>query len=154
MTVGDDVMVRRALIPVLGLLVLVLLPVVSAGCGGSPSTPSGYAPYSQIDLVFGDGTSAEAGKTLTVSYNGWLYDADAPDKKGVQFASSVTSGQMIFVAGSGEVIEGWDRGVIGMREGGLRRLTIPPSLGYGASRYSIIPPNATLVFELELMKVE
>jgi len=147
-------MVRRALIPVLGLLVLVLLPVVSAGCGGSPSTPSGYAPYSQIDLVFGDGTSAEAGKTLTVSYNGWLYDADAPDKKGVQFASSVTSGQMIFVAGSGEVIEGWDRGVIGMREGGLRRLTIPPSLGYGASRYSIIPPNATLVFELELMKVE
>jgi FKBP-type peptidyl-prolyl cis-trans isomerase FkpA len=154
MTVGDNVMVRRARIPVLGVLVLVLLPVVSAGCGDSPSTPSGYAPYSQIDLVFGDGASAETGKTLTLNYNGWLYDADAPDKKGVQFASSITSGQITYVAGSGEVIAGWEKGVIGMREGGTRRLTIPPSLGYGANRYSIIPPNATLVFELELVKVE
>ena len=147
-------MLRRALASVLGVLVLVLLPVVTAGCGDSPSTPSDYAPYSQIDLVFGEGASAETGKTLTINYNGWLYDSDAPDKKGVQFASSVTSGQMIFVAGSGEVIAGWDKGVIGMREGGLRRLIIPPSLGYGANRYSIIPPNATLVFELELVKVE
>jgi FKBP-type peptidyl-prolyl cis-trans isomerase FkpA len=154
MTVGDNVMVRRALIPVLGVLVLVLLPVLSAGCGDSPSTPSDYAPYSQIDLVFGDGASAETGNTLTLNYNGWLYDSDAPDKKGVQFASSATSGQIVFVAGSGQVIAGWDKGVIGMREGGMRRLTIPPSLGYGASRYSIIPPNATLVFDLELVKVE
>ncbi|MBP1603643.1 MAG: fbp 2 [Acidobacteria bacterium] len=147
-------MVRRALIPAPGLLILALLPLVAAGCGDSPSSPSGYAPFSQIDLVFGDGASAETGKTLTTNYNGWLYDADAPDKKGVQFASSVTSGQMVFVAGSGEVIAGWDKGVIGMREGGVRRLIIPPSLGYGANRYSIIPPNATLVFELELLKVE
>ena len=147
-------MVRRALIPVLGVLVLVLLPVVSAGCGDSPSTPSDYAPYSQVDLVFGEGAVAETGKTLTVNYNGWFYESDAADKKGVQFASSVTSGQMIFVAGTGEVIQGWDQGVLGMREGGLRRLIIPPSLGYGANRYSIIPPNATLVFELELLKVE
>ena len=147
-------MVRRALVPVLGVLVLILLPIVSAGCGDSPSTPSDYAPYSQTDLVFGEGASAETGKTLTVSYNGWFYDSGAADKKGVQFASSVTSGQMIFVAGTGEVIQGWDLGVLGMREGGLRRLIIPPSLGYGANRYSIIPPNATLVFELELLKVE
>jgi len=147
-------MVRSALVPVLGVLVLVLLPVLSAGCGDSPSTPSDYAPYSQIDLVFGDGASAETGNTLTLNYNGWLYDSDAPDKKGVQFASSATSGQIVFVAGSGQVIAGWDKGVIGMREGGMRRLTIPPSLGYGASRYSIIPPNATLVFDLELVKVE
>lgn len=147
-------MLRRALASVLGVLVLVLLPVATAGCGDSPSTPSDYAPYSQIDLVFGEGASAETGKTLTINYNGWLYDSDAPDKKGVQFASSATSGLMVFVAGSGEVIQGWERGVIGMREGGTRRLVIPPSLGYGANRYSIIPPNATLVFDLELLKVE
>ena len=147
-------MLRRALASVLGVLVLVLLPVVTAGCGDSPSTPSGYAPYSQIDLVFGEGASAETGKTLTINYNGWLYDSDAPDRKGVQFASSVTSGLMVFVAGSGEVIQGWEQGVIGMREGGIRRLVIPPSLGYGPNRYSIIPPNATLVFDLELLKVE
>jgi len=147
-------MVRRALIPAPGVLILALLPLVAAGCSDSPSSPSDYAPFSQIDLVFGDGASAETGKTLTTNYNGWLYDAGAPDQKGVQFASSVTSGQMVFVAGSGEVIAGWDKGVIGMREGGVRRLIIPPSLGYGANRYSIIPPNATLVFELELLKVE
>lgn len=147
-------MVRRARVSMLGVLVLVLLPVVSAGCGDSPSTPSGYAPYSQVDLVFGQGASAESGKTLTVNYDGWLYDAEAPDKKGVQFTSSATSGPMAFVVGSGAVIKGWDQGVVGMREGGIRRLTIPPSLGYGSTRYDIIPPNATLVFEVELLKVE
>jgi FKBP-type peptidyl-prolyl cis-trans isomerase FkpA len=154
MASGDDVMVRRALVPVLGVLALVALPFVLAGCGDSPSSPSDHAPYSQVDLVFGDGASAETGKTLTISYEGWLYDSSAPDKKGVLFASSRTSGQIAFVAGGGQVIEGWERGVIGMREGGRRRLTIPPSLGYGAARFSIIPPNATLVFELDLVKVE
>jgi hypothetical protein len=154
MASGDDVMVRRALVPVLGVLALVALPFVSAGCGSSPSTPSSYAPYSQVDLVFGDGTAAEAGKTLTVNYRGWFYDPEAADKKGVLFASSVVDGPLIFVAGSGSVIEGWEKGVLGMREGGLRRLTIPPSLAYGQNRYVIIPPNATLVFELELLKVE
>ena len=147
-------MVRRAMTPVLGLLVLAWLPFAAAGCGDSPSSPSDYAPYSQIDLVFGQGTSAETGKVLTLNYNGWLYDSTAADNKGVQFASSLTAGQITFTAGDGSVIEGWERGVIGMREGGVRRLTIPPSLGYGASRYSIIPPNATLIFELELVKVE
>ena len=147
-------MVRRALVPVLGLLALVMLPFAAAGCGSSPSSPSYYAPYSQIDLVFGNGASAETGKTLTVSYEGWLYDPDAPDKKGAHFASSLTSGQLTFVAGSGEVIAGWERGVIGMREGGRRRLTIPPSLAYGPNRYTIIPPNATLVFEFDLITVE
>ena len=147
-------MVRRAMIPVLGVLALALLPFVAAGCGNSPSSPSDYAPYSQIDLLFGQGSSAETGKILTLNYNGWLYDSTAADNKGAQFASSLTSGQIAFMAGDGSVIAGWERGVIGMREGGLRRLTIPPSLGYGASRYTIIPPNATLVFELELVKVE
>ena len=147
-------MVRRAMIRVLGFLAVVLLPFVAAGCGNSPSSPSDYAPYSQIDLVFGQGASAETGKVLTLNYNGWLYDSTAADNKGVQFASSLTSGQITFTAGDGSVIAAWEKGVIGMREGGLRRLTIPPSLGYGASRYSIIPPNATLIFELDLVKVE
>ena len=148
-------MVRRAMIPVLGFLALALLPFVAAGCGDSPSSPSDYAPYSQIDLVFGQGASAETGKVLTLNYNGWLYDSTAADNKGVQFASSLTSGQITFTAGDGSVIAGWEQGCDrACEEGGLRRLTIPPSLGYGASRYSIIPPNATLVFELELVKVE
>jgi FKBP-type peptidyl-prolyl cis-trans isomerase FkpA len=147
-------MVRRALVPALGLLALVWLPLAAAGCGESPSTPSDYAPYSQIDLVFGDGASAEAGKTLTMNYTGWLFDSGAADTKGAQFASSIAGGPLVFVAGTGSVIEGWEKGVLGMREGGLRRLTIPPSLAYGPDRYSIIPPNATLVFEIELVKVE
>ena len=147
-------MVRRALVPALGLVALVLLPFATAGCGDSPSTPSDYAPYSQIDLVFGQGASAETGKVLTVNYSGWFYDSTAADKKGVQFTTSAISGPAVFTAGGNSVIEGWERGVLGMKEGGSRRLIIPPSLAYGPNRYSAIPPNATLVFDLELVKVE
>jgi len=145
---------RRVLGRASGVLALVLLAFAAAGCGDSPSSPSSYAPFSQIDLVFGQGASAETGKVLTLNYNGWLYDSTAADFKGVQFASSLTSGQIIYTAGDGTVIQGWERGVLGMKEGGFRRLIIPPSLGYGPNRYTIIPPNATLVFELELVKVE
>ena len=147
-------MVRRALVPALGLLGLVLLPFATAGCGESPSTPSDYAPYSQIDLVFGAGASAETGKVLTVNYTGWFYDSEAPDQKGVQFTTSALSGPAIFTAGANTVIEGWEKGVLGMKEGGSRRLVIPPSLAYGPNRYAAIPPNATLVFDIELVKVE
>jgi FKBP-type peptidyl-prolyl cis-trans isomerase len=147
-------MVRRALVPALGFLALALLPFASAGCGSSPSTPSDYAPYSQIDLVFGEGASAETGKLLTVDYTGWFYDSTAGDKKGVQLTTSATSGPAVFTAGANSVIEGWEKGVLGMKEGGSRRLVIPPSLGYGPNRYSAIPPNATLVFDLQLVKVE
>jgi FKBP-type peptidyl-prolyl cis-trans isomerase len=147
-------MVRRALVPALGLVALVLLPFATAGCGDSPSTPSDYAPYSQIDLVFGQGASAETGKVLTVNYSGWFYDSTAADKKGVQFTTSAISGPAVFTAGGNSVIEGWERGVLGMKEGGSRRLIIPPSLAYGPNRYSAIPPNATLVFDIELVKVE
>ena len=147
-------MVRRALVPVLGVLVLLLLPFGAAGCGSAPSTPSDYAPFSQTDLVFGQGASAETGKTLTVNYTGWFYDSVQGDKKGVQFTTSALSGPAVFVAGAKAVIEGWEQGVLGMKEGGTRRLIIPPSLAYGPNRYSAIPPNATLVFDLELVKVE
>jgi FKBP-type peptidyl-prolyl cis-trans isomerase FkpA len=147
-------MVRRALVPALGLLALVWLPFAAAGCGNSPSSPSDYAPYSQIDLVFGEGASAETGKVLTVNYTGWFYDSTTADKKGVQLTTSALSGPAIFTAGANSVIEGWERGVLGMKEGGIRRLIIPPSLAYGPNRFNAIPPNATLVFDLELLKVE
>ena len=147
-------MVRRALVPALGLLALLLLPFATGGCGGSPSSPSDYAPYSQIDLVFGEGASAETGKVLTVNYTGWFYDPTAADKKGVQLTTSAYAGPAIFTAGANSVIEGWERGVLGMKVGGIRRLVIPPSLAYGANRFNAIPPNATLVFDIELLKVE
>lgn len=144
---------RRTRLAFLGVFVLGLLPF-AAGCGSSPSEPSDYAPYSQTDLVFGSGSSADTGKTLTVNYTGWFYDSTAANKKGVQFTTSAISGPAVFVAGTGSVIEGWEKGVIGMKEGGSRRLVIPPSLAYGPNRYSSIPPNATLVFDIELVKVE
>jgi FKBP-type peptidyl-prolyl cis-trans isomerase FkpA len=147
-------MVRRALVPALGLLALVWLPFAAAGCGDSPSSPSDYAPYSQVDLVFGEGASAETGKVLTVNYTGWFYDSTKADKKGVQLTTSALSGPAVFTAGANSVIEGWEQGVLGMKEGGIRRLVIPPSLAYGPNRYNAIPPNATLVFDIELLKVE
>ena len=147
-------MFRRARIGVLGMLAVGLLTLGAAGCGNSPSEPSDSAPYSQTDLVFGSGASAETGKTLTVAYTGWFYDSTAADKKGLQFTTSSMSGPAVFMAGANTVIEGWERGVIGMKEGGTRRLVIPPSLAYGPNRYAAIPPNATLVFDIELIKVE
>lgn len=94
------------------------------------------------------------GRSLTVNYTGWLYSANAPDNKGSQFDSSVGRAPFPFVLGAGGVIAGWDRGVIGMRVGGLRRLVIPPELGYGSQASGPIPANSTLVFEVELLSVQ
>jgi len=98
--------------------------VRAAGCGDAPSSPSDYAPYSQIDLVFGEGDSAETGKVLTVNYTGWFYDSTKPDKKGVQLTTSPTPAPRPSRPGANSVIEGWERGVLGMKEGGIRRLII------------------------------
>jgi FKBP-type peptidyl-prolyl cis-trans isomerase FkpA len=108
-------------------------------------TPSGL--YWQ-DLVVGTGTEAVAGSTVDVDYTGWLPDAR-------QFDSSKNAGKPYnFVLGQGRVIAGWDQGVAGMRVGGRRLLVIPPELGYGASGAGgLIPPNATLVFVVELRDV-
>jgi len=112
-------------------------------------------PYSQIDLRVGTGTEATAGRTITVNYTGWLYAAGAADNKGTQFDSSVGRAPFSFVLGRGQVIAGWDQGVAGMRVGGQRRLVIPPSLAYGsAGSPPVIPPNATLVFDVELLTVQ
>ena len=100
------------------------------------------------DLVVGTGAEATSGQNVDVHYTGWLTD-------GQKFDSSVARGRPFsFPLGGGRVIKGWDQGVVGMRVGGKRRLTIPPHLGYGVrGAGSVIPPNATLVFEVELLGV-
>jgi FKBP-type peptidyl-prolyl cis-trans isomerase len=99
------------------------------------------------DLVVGDGDEAVAGKSVTVHYTGTLTD-------GKQFDSSVGRGPFQFHLGAGRVIKGWDQGVAGMKVGGKRKLTIPSHLGYGAAGAgNVIPPNATLIFEVELLRV-
>ena len=131
---------------------VLLASSVFSACGGSPTTPS--APFSQSDVRVGTGASAASGNTLMVNYTGWLYDASQPEQKGAKFESSIGSTPLAFVLGAGQVIPGWDQGIPGMRVGGLRRLVIPPSLAYGPARNGVIPPNATLVFDVELLSVE
>jgi FKBP-type peptidyl-prolyl cis-trans isomerase FkpA len=134
------------------LVLSVALPVLTAGCGeDSPTAPSNYAPFSHLDIRVGTGDEAVSGLLLTVKYTGWFYDGSVADHRGVQFATSLESGPAEFVLGTGGVIEGWEQGIPGMKVGGLRRLVIPPSLAYGQSRYSAIPPNVTLVFDVELV---
>jgi FKBP-type peptidyl-prolyl cis-trans isomerase len=100
------------------------------------------------DIIEGGGEEAVAGKRVTVNYKGTL-------ENGTQFDSSYDRGvPFTFNLGAGEVIIGWDRGVAGMRVGGKRKLTIPPSLGYGDRSTGTIPPNSVLIFEVELLKVE
>ncbi|MBL8193708.1 MAG: FKBP-type peptidyl-prolyl cis-trans isomerase [Blastocatellia bacterium] len=110
------------------------------------TTPSGLQ---YVDLVVGSGASPQFAQTVSVHYTGWLTD-------GKKFDSSVDRGQPFqFQIGVGMVIKGWDEGVMTMKVGGKRKLTIPPQIGYGArGAGGIIPPNATLVFEVELLGVK
>ena len=111
--------------------------------------------YTQTDLREGTGPMASSGHTATVNYTGWLYSADAPEHKGTKFDSSIGRGPFAFKLGAGQVIRGWDQGVQGMKVGGQRRLVLPPEFGYGArGAGSTIPPNATLVFDVELLDVK
>lgn len=107
-------------------------------------TPSGLA---YRDLTVGTGPAAEIGSLLSVHYTGWLPD-------GTKFDSSRDANTpFAFTLGGGEVIQGWEEGVAGMRAGGRRQLVIPPGLGYGGVRTGSIPPNSTLVFNVELLAV-
>ena len=108
-----------------------------------------------IDHTTGTGTEATAGQHVTVHYTGWLFDESAPDNKGQKFDSSRDRGEpFAFPLGAGRVIQGWDQGVAGMKIGGNRTLIIPPEMGYGArGAGGVIPPNATLVFDVELLAV-
>jgi FKBP-type peptidyl-prolyl cis-trans isomerase FkpA len=135
------------------MLALVALPILSAGCTSAPATPSVSAPYTQTDLRVGTGADAATNSQVSVNYTGWLYDSTKADFKGLQFDTSVGRQVFSFTLGTNQVIQGWEQGVPGMKVGGLRRLVIPPSLGYGATRSGAIPPNATLLFEIELVSV-
>jgi len=134
-------------------VLLVILLFAAAACGGSSTSPTSGAPYSQTDLVVGTGAQASAGNRVTVAYTGWFYDSSRADGKGTQFDSSPN---YPFTLGVGQVIKGWDQGVVGMRVGGQRRLVIPPDLAYGSAGAGggAIPPNATLVFDITLISVQ
>ena len=123
----------------------------------SPAAAAMGAPTAlkSIDRKVGAGALAEAGNPVAVHYTGYLYDATAPDNKGKKFDSSVDRKVPFgFIVGAGRVIKGWDEGVAGMKVGGQRTLIIPPSLGYGERGAGAdIPPNATLLFDVELMSV-
>jgi FKBP-type peptidyl-prolyl cis-trans isomerase FkpA len=134
------------------------LPLL-AGCGSStsPQPVTSSAPFSQTDLVVGTGAQATAGTQVTVNYTGWLYDASKTDGKGQQFDSNAGRGPFPFTLGASpaQVIPGWDRGIVGMKVGGTRRLIIPPELAYGAQGAPpTIPGNATLVFDVQLLSVQ
>ena len=109
----------------------------------------------KTDERAGTGNEAAAGRQVTVHYTGWLYDAAKPDHKGSKFDSSRDRNEpFAFRLGGGDVIRGWDEGVAGMKVGGRRTLTIPPGLGYGSrGAGGVIPPNATLIFDVELLDV-
>jgi FKBP-type peptidyl-prolyl cis-trans isomerase FkpA len=151
---GDNRKEMRRLLPTFGPALAVTVCLTTTACGVSPTVPSNNAPYSQTDVRLGTGVPAENGKVLTVNYSGWFYKTSAVENKGPEFDTSTGREPFSFTLGGAEVIEGWDRGLSGMRVGGVRRLVIPPSLAYGSQRFGPIPPNATLLFEIELLDVQ
>ncbi len=122
------------------------MPFEEAGPGGTEITTASGLQY--VELTVGNGETAEPGQTVIVHYTGWL-------ENGKKFDSSLDRGQPFsFPLGTGRVIKGWDEGVQGMKVGGKRKLIIPSNLGYGArGAGAVIPPHATLIFEVELLGV-
>jgi FKBP-type peptidyl-prolyl cis-trans isomerase FkpA len=138
-----------------------LLLSTTAAYAQSP-VPATSAPLSAmptlqiIDNVVGTGAEAQVGKTVYVNYTGWLFKPFATKQHGKKFDSSLDAGRtpIDFRLGAGSVIKGWDQGVAGMKVGGKRTLVIPPAMGYGFKGSGDIPPNADLIFEVELMDVK
>ena len=137
------------------ILSLVSPPVIATGAAqGAPSKmselPSGLK---YTDTTVGTGAVASSGHKVSVHYTGWLYNNG---EKGKKFDSSVDRGEPFSLAlGAQQVIRGWDEGVAGMKVGGKRKLTIPPDLGYGArGAGGVIPPNAELIFDVELIRIK
>jgi FKBP-type peptidyl-prolyl cis-trans isomerase len=127
----------------------------SAPADTPASTGTETMALQKTDFAPGNGAEIKTGQTALVHYTGWLYDAAAPENKGKKFDSSVDRNEPFeFPVGAGMVIKGWDDGVVGMKVGGKRRLVIPPELGYGSrGAGGVIPPGATLVFDVELVEI-
>ena len=140
----------------------VLVLATTAACNGAATTEtqtmadSSITQLQTVDTTTGTGAEAISGRVISVHYTGWLYDPSKPDKKGAKFDSSKDRNEPFeFPLGGGQVIAGWDKGFAGMKVGGKRTLTIPPAMGYGArGAGGVIPPNATLLFEVELLGVK
>ncbi|MEO6564028.1 MAG: FKBP-type peptidyl-prolyl cis-trans isomerase [Nitrosospira sp.] len=140
-----------ALINLSILMGMIMLPQVAFS-----ETRQGAANVTELvkkDIKIGTGEEAVVGNMVEVHYTGWLYDPAAPDKKGAKFDSSRDRGTPFsFLLGAGRVIKGWDRGVAGMKVGGQRTLTIPAEMAYGTrGAGNVIPPNAALIFDVELL---
>jgi FKBP-type peptidyl-prolyl cis-trans isomerase FkpA len=132
--------------------VLLVVSAMVAGCDDTPVTPSS-PEYSQTDLRLGTGAEAVSGSAVSVTYTGWFYDVTKSDRKGLVFDTTAGRDPLTFTLGIGAVITGWEQGLIGMKVGGARRLILPPSLAYGSNRYASIPPNSTLIFDIELVEI-
>jgi FKBP-type peptidyl-prolyl cis-trans isomerase FkpA len=156
-------LVSRCVVVAAAVAVMALAPSAitkaqAAETAPSPSQSKMDAKIMQLqktDTTVGTGNEAVKGKIAVVHYTGWLYDPAAADKKGHKFDSSVDRGQpFTFPVGGGRVIRGWDEGVVGMRVGGRRTLVIPSDMAYGSrGAGGVIPPDATLVFDVELLEV-
>ncbi|HKU16876.1 MAG TPA: FKBP-type peptidyl-prolyl cis-trans isomerase [Steroidobacteraceae bacterium] len=149
---------------VLPVVAVCVVSLLAAACGDkqqaqkAASTASAVAAPTElqkIDVVKGTGEGISLGQVAVVHYTGWVFDGSAPEQKGKKFDSSRDRGQPFpFTVGAGEVIRGWDEGVQGMQKGGQRRLVIPSDLAYGdAGAGGVIPPGATLVFDVELLEI-
>jgi FKBP-type peptidyl-prolyl cis-trans isomerase FkpA len=141
------------------LVLLVLVSACNAGSEEAPGVPTGPSatPPAQLtpsDLTVGNGATAAAGNTLSVSYTGWLWNANSFENKGQVFDTANALAPFVFVLGAGNVIAGWEQGIPGMRAGGARRLIIPPALAYGDTGSGPIPPGATLIFDIGLLNVQ
>ena len=121
--------------------------ILIAGCSKDKEAMNGELIIE--DLKVGEGSEVVKYNIVTVNYTGWLKD-------GTKFDSSLNPGRspFRFTVGGGQVIKGWDEGLLGMKVGGKRKLTIPPSMGYGNQDMGVIPPNSTLVFEIDLLIIE
>ncbi|PPC92982.1 MAG: peptidylprolyl isomerase [Methylotenera sp.] len=150
--------------PQLLTLTILLAALTAVGCKAEftssqekpAMTQSNITALQKIDTQVGTGREAEVGFNVTVHYTGWLYDAAAEGGKGKKFDSSLDRNSPFnFFLGGGQVIQGWDEGVQGMKIGGKRTLIIPSEMGYGArGAGGVIPPNANLIFDVELLDVK
>ena len=126
---------------------VMIVMILIAGCSKDKEAMNGELIIE--DLKVGEGSEVVKYNIVTVNYTGWLTD-------GTKFDSSLNPGRspFRFTVGGGQVIKGWDEGLIGMKAGGKRKLTIPPSMGYGNQEMGVIPPNSTLIFEIDLLIIE